>query len=143
MKKILIIMLTVLCFASCVKLEDKIRLQNEYTELSSEVAALKDKKNELTTEINQLDNAGRALGAGHEVHYIVKLKIKQGTFTLDPFEHIKNEMNAIEMELPVSRDYYNTLKVGQDLSNSFKWGSLVMNGDFSHLHVKVTGKRID
>jgi len=83
------------------------------------------------------------LQSGREPKYIVKFKIKQGTFTLDIFEHAKNEMNSIEIEVPVNRDYYNRLSIGQDITDSFKWGSLVMDGDFSTLHMRVVGKRIE
>lgn len=98
---------------------------------------------DLRDEISNLRKEKAALQSGREPKYIVKFKIKQGTFTLDIFEHAKNEMNAIEIEVPVNRDYYNRLSIGQDITDSFKWGSLVMDGDFSTLHMKVIGKRIE
>ena len=52
-------------------------------------------------------------------------------------------MNSIEVEFPVNKDYYNRLSIGQDMTDKFKWGSLVMDGDFSTLHMKVVGKRIE
>jgi hypothetical protein len=52
-------------------------------------------------------------------------------------------MNAIEVEIPVSKEFYNRLSVGQDLTDSFKFGSLVMDGDFSSLHMRVKNKRIE
>ena len=52
-------------------------------------------------------------------------------------------MNAIEIEIPVKKEYYDRLSVGQDITNSFKWGSLIVNGDFSTLHMKVIGKRVE
>ena len=139
MKKILAFIITLACLVSCYTDEDKARLQKECRELSSEVSYLRQRKETLSSEVYSLNNERKALKSGRELRYIVKFKIKQGTFTLDPFEHIKNNMNAIEIEVPVAKDYYNNLKIGQDLTDSFKWGSLVMDGDFSNLHMKVVG----
>jgi hypothetical protein len=78
----------------------------------------------------------------NEPTYIVKLEIKQSTFTLDIFEHIKNQVNAIEMEIPVDKRFYDSVRIGQEINRGFKYGSLIFNGDFSTLKVKVIGKRI-
>lgn len=75
-------------------------------------------------------------------YYLVTLQIKQSTFTLDIGEHIKNKMNAVEMTIAVDKRFYDSVKVGQDISNSFKTGSLLFNGDFSKLKVKVVKKQI-
>lgn len=77
-----------------------------------------------------------------EPYYLVTLKIKQSTFTLDIGEHIKNKMNAVEITIAVDKRFYNSVKVGQDISKSFKTGSLLFNGDFSKLKVTVVKKQI-
>ena len=143
MKKILTFIIALTCLVSCYTDEDKAQLQKECHGLVTEISTLKEKKEALYHEVSELRCERKAYAAGREPRYIVKFKIKQGTFTLDPFEHIKNEMNAIEVEVPVTRDYYNRLKIGQDLTDAFKWGSLVMDGDFSNLHMRVEGKRIE
>lgn len=143
MKKILTFIIALACLVSCYTDKDKAQLQRECNSLVTEVSELKGEKDNLIHELSELRTERKAYVYGHEPRYIVKFKIKQGTFTIDPFEHIKNEMNAIEVEVPVTKDYYNKLSVGQDLTDAFKWGSLVMNGDFSTLHMRVTGKRIE
>lgn len=137
-------------FASCYTSEDQKKLQEDCKVLQSQkttlvenVSTLKKNISGLQKEVNDLTRERNALRSGREPRYIVKFRIKQGTFTLDIGEHIKNNMNAIEVELPVNKDFYNKLKVGQDITDSFKWGSLVMDGDFSTLHMKVINKRIE
>lgn len=75
--------------------------------------------------------------------YVVKFKIHQTTYTIDPFEYIKNKMNDLEFEIPVDKAYYDKCKVG-DLINDpkLKMGSLIMNGDFSQLKIYISGKSI-
>lgn len=146
-----IIFVAVACLATaCYTDEDQKRLQEDCKALQSQkaylegqVGHLNDQVISLNQKVSELNSERRALQGGREPRYIVKFKIKQGTFTLDVFEHIKNEMNSIDIEVPVCREYYNRLSVGQDLTDAFKWGSLVMDGDFSTLHMRVVGKRIE
>ena len=135
---------------ACYTDKDYKQLQQDCKALSAQKQTLQSQVNSLNSQISGLSkrvsdlrNEQKARQNGKEPKYIVKFKIKQGTFTLDLFEHAKNEMNAIEVELPVNRDFYNRLSIGQDLTDSFKWGSLVMDGDFSTLHMRVVGKRIE
>ena len=137
-------------FTACYTTEDQKRLAQECkalevqkTQLQQTITTLKERQANLSTQVHDLTVQKNSIQTGREIKYIVKFKIKQGTFTLDIFEHAKNEMNSIEIEIPVNKDYYNSLSIGQDLTDSFKWGSLIMDGDFSTLHMKVIGKRIE
>lgn len=150
MKKILMLLLVCLTFTGCRTESDRQflnqeceRLEKECRSLRSTKSYLNDEVSSLRAQIRDLNVEKNALKSGREIKYIVKFEIKQGTFTLDPFEHIKNSMNAIEVEIPVSKDYYNRLSVGQDLTDAFKFGSLVMDGDFSSLHMRVKSKRVE
>lgn len=150
MRKFIVLALIAILSVSCYTDEDQARLQRECKSLASEkrhlqgqVGALNGQISALSAEIHDLNVQKNSLATGKEIKYIVKFKIKQGTFTLDIFEHAKNEMNSIEIEIPVNKDYYNKLTIGQDITDSFKWGSLIVNGDFSTLHMKVVGKRIE
>jgi len=151
MKHLIYIALALIVTAtSCYTSEDQKRLQQECKDLQIQKTNLQnqiDLKSQtvynLRQQVADLTKEKSALQSGMEPKYIVKFKIKQGTFTLDIFEHIKNEMNAIEIEVPVHKDFYNRLSIGQDITDSFKWGSLVMDGDFSSLHMKVVGKRVE
>ena len=151
MKKLFYFMAMCLVMASCAITDEEYQQKKEeYQKLSEQCQHLVVKKSGLSASISQLETDVRDLRTeknilqnGRTPKYIVKFQIKQGTFTLDPWEHIKNSMNAIEVEIPVDRDYYNALKINQDLTDAFKWGSLIMDGDFSNLHMRVVGKRIE
>ena len=151
MKKLFYFMAMCLVMASCTITDEEYqKKKEEYKRLSEQCQQLVVRNNGLNSSISELELQisdlrfeKNLIEKGKSPKYIVKFEIKQGTFTLDPFEHIKNSMNAIEVEIPVDRDYYNALKIGQDLTDAFKWGSLVMDGDFSNLHMRVASKRIE
>ena len=158
MKKLFYFMAICLVMVSCrVTDEDYQALKSEYAELAEQYDNLLSKRGSLNksilelngtisnlqTEIRDLRIEKKIIESGRTPKYIVKFEIKQGTFTLDPWEHVKNSMNAIEVEIPVDREFYNALKIDQDLTDAFKWGSLVMDGDFSNLHMRVKSKRIE
>lgn len=150
MKKVLVFAMFAVIFTSCYTDDDKDRLQLECKALTqqkenlqSTVSRLNNRKTYLLNQIHDLQIQKSAYETGREIKYIVKFKVKQSTFTLDIGEHIKNGMNAIELELPVSKSFYDKVSVGTEISSSFKMGSLLLNGDFSNLHMTVTGKRIE
>lgn len=143
MKKILTFVFALCVVTSCYDMSDKMRLQAECDNLATQKLYFENSITDLQSEISNLHREKSALQSGREPKYIVKFKIKQGTFTLDIFEHVKNEMNSIEIEVPVSKSYYDALCINQDLTDAFKWGSLVMDGDFSALHMRVIGKRVE
>lgn len=146
----ILILFTAIALTSCYTSEDQKRLQDECKSLKTQRDYLRHDIDmysqniyNLKQQVSDLNKERVALQSGRELKYIVKFKIKQGTFTLDISEHIKNAMNSIEIEIPVNKDFYNHLSIGQDITDSFKWGSLVVNGDFSTLHMKVIDKRIE
>lgn len=150
MKKFLVFAMFAVIFTACYTDNDKNRLQLECKALAqqkenlqSTVSRLNNSKTSLLKQIHDLQIQKSAYETGREIKYIVKFRIKQSTFTLDIGEHIKNGMNAIELELPVNKSFYDKVSVGTEISNSFKMGSLLFNGDFSNLHMTVTGKRIE
>lgn len=150
MKKFLVFAMFAVIFTACYTDDDKARLQAECKalvqqkeNLQSTVSRLNDNVSYLSSQVRDLQIQKSAYETGREIKYIVKFRIKQSTFTLDIGEHIKNGMNAIELELPVSKSFYDKVSVGTEISKSFKMGSLLFNGDFSNLHMTVTGKRIE
>lgn len=125
-------------FNSCNKQTRNQELRIERHELMHDVDSLRKEKELLEETIGELN----IIGTGREPQYIVTFRIKQATFTLNIAEHIKNEMNSIDMDIPVTKGFYDKLKTGQDITNDFKYGSLIMDGDFSKLHVTVKNKKI-
>ena len=148
MKKIIVFLsacVMIMSFTACHEYteSEKISLQRECEALERQKVLTQKHLTDLQQRVVDLEMTRNAYSSGKNIKYIVKFKIKQGTFTLDIFEHVKNNMNAIEIEIPVDKGFYDKLKINQDITNSFKWGSLIFNGDFSNLHMKVIGKRIE
>lgn len=80
--------------------------------------------------------------SGREV-YIVTYEISQSHITFDISEHIKDSMNTITMEIPVDKEYYDSLIIGQDIKDDFRIGSLIMKGSWGSWKVSVKDKRIE
>ena len=151
MKKFILILLAVIAFTSC----DEIRMQ-ERADLKDEINNLRYEKNNLSksvenlretntilmNEVSNLRTEKSAFTSGYEPVYLLTLEIKQSTFTLDLAEHAKNAINAIALQIPVSYTFYNKVSIGQNISEEFKYGSLILNGDFSKLKVKVKNKEV-
>ncbi len=73
--------------------------------------------------------------------YILELRLRQERFSLNPFSHMKDAMNAIEFEIPVDKEFYDSVKEKQDIVNDFRSGSFIMEGTWSDWTLKVIKKR--
>ena len=121
------------------------RLMKERKQLEVEVNGNRNINEQLKRQhkalVEQINKDKFALAVSNTI-YIVKIKIHQTTYTLDLEEHIKNKINDIEFEIPVDKAYYDKCSIGQNVSDpGLKLGSLLVNGDFSKLKVKIIGKR--
>lgn len=74
--------------------------------------------------------------------YVLALEIRQTRFSLDLFEHAKDAMNAAVFQIPVSKDYYEAVRVGTVISDEFRAGSLLFHGSLGNWQVKVINKAI-
>jgi len=100
-------------------------------------------ENQHKSLIDKINKDKFALSASSTI-YIVKIKIHQTTYTLSLTEHIKNKFNDVEFEIPVDKAYYDNCSIGQSVTDpGLKIGSLLRDGDFSKLKVKITGKRTE
>jgi hypothetical protein len=72
----------------------------------------------------------------------VTFEIKQEHYTLDLAQHMKDDMNAITIQIPVDKDYYDGVSVGAVIDDSFRMGSMVMKGSFGSWKVTVVDKEI-
>lgn len=109
--------------------EDVAKLEFEIAQLEAE----RDRLNEgiLNTKI---DN-GLA-------KYVITFNIKQTHFTLDIGEHLKDAMNDISIEIPVDKEYYDSVEVGDTIDDSFRVGSFIWKGSFGNWKVTVESKNI-
>ena len=104
----------------------------------------------LKVEISELENQRDLLKSeivdikveNGTAKYIVTFNIKQNHFTLDLSEHMKDEMNDISIQIPVDKDYYDSVNIGDTMTDDFRMGSLIMKGSFGNWDITVENKEI-
>ena len=144
MKRFLVI-IAVLCsccvLGGCTPKEDKlnsdiIKLETRVVDLKSEIENLKTEKDALTNEITdvKIENG--------TAKYIVTFNIKQSHFTLDISQHLKDSMNDISIQIPVDKEYYDSVEVGDVVADDFRVGSLIFKGSFGNWDVMIEDKVI-
>ena len=144
MKKIITIFLIVIfcfSFAGCASEEEKLnanidKLNSEITQLEGTVSELEKTRDTLKNEIADIKvEKGIA-------KYVVTFEIKQTHYTLDLEQHMKDEMNAITIQIPVDKEYYDSVSVGTVIDDSFRMGSMIMKGSFGKWKVTIKDKEI-
>lgn len=140
MKKLIVLILLSMLLIGCSKKDanDIIIKEQEHliVNLKSEVKALEKQKNKLDKiVIEEKQKKGVA-------KYIVTINIKQSHMIWDIEKNIKDNMNDIDIELPVDKEFYDSVKVGTVLDDSFRMGSLILEGSYGKWNVKVSKKEI-
>ena len=129
MKKYIVILIAMMAItlSGCSKTE---AVTNE------DVAKMEAERDQLNEEIlnTKIDN-GLA-------KYVITFNIKQTHFTLDIGEHLKDAMNDISIEIPVDKEYYDSVEVGDTIDDSFRVGSFIWKGSFGNWKVTVESKGI-
>jgi len=72
--------------------------------------------------------------------YMVELDIRNSSVSLSISKHIRNAMNAFQIELPVDKDFYDSVKVNQEIASNFKAASFLMKGSVSSVKITVVRK---
>lgn len=143
-KKFIIFMMVLTICASligCTSKEESlnnniIELETKIVELQTEVSALEAERDSLKNEITDIKiENGTA-------KYIVTFNIKQSHFTLDFTQHIKDEMNDISIQIPVDKEYYDSVEVGDTIADDFRMGSFIFKGSFGNWDITVEDKCI-
>ncbi len=138
-----------LFLSSC---ESKEQIQSEIMDLSSRRLDIYREIDSLQLDIsNQKQNLSslkkdvlelEIYSSGRTPKYVVKIRCKQSRISLDLEKLMKDEMNKFEFELPVDKDFYKSVSVGDDIADNFRVGSFIMNGTFSNWNLTVIDKRI-
>ena len=130
---VLIAMITI-TLSGCSKTETV--TNEDVAKLESEIAQLEAERDRLNEEIldTKIDN--------NLAKYVIAFNIKQTHFTLDIREHLKDAMNDISIEIPVDREYYDSVEVGDTIDDSFRVGSFIWKGSFGNWKVTVESKDI-
>ena len=111
-------------------------LEQQQQDILTQIAELEEQKNSLESDvIRAKENQGTA-------KYIITFSIKQTHVTLSISEHIKDAMNECTIEIPVDKEYYDSVSVGDVISEEFRAGSLIIHGSFGNWKVTVVNKEI-
>lgn len=136
MKKYIIVLITMIAItlSGCSKTETV--TNEDVAKLESEIAQLEAERDRLNEEIldAKIDN--------NLAKYVIVFNIKQTHFTLDIGEHLKDAMNDISIEIPVDKEYYDSVEVGDTIDDSFRVGSFIWKGSFGNWKVTVESKDI-
>ena len=124
----------VFCLSGCA--ENPEVLEQKITELKTQINELEIEKKNLEENVSNIKvDKGVA-------KYVVTLEIKQTHYTLDLEQHLKDEMNEITIQIPVDKEYYDSVSVGTVIDDSFRMGSMIMKGSFGKWKVTVKDKSI-
>lgn len=155
-------LLTTLVLSSC---EDTIlrneidRMKNEKTVLQNDIEQKKkelniihqekktlvEQRNSYQKEVTQLEKTHkymRILTSGRSPQYILKIRLRQSRMSLDLTKHIKDDMNKIEFEIPVDKEFYDSVQEGTVITKQFRTGSFILNGTWSDWKMTVKEKSI-
>jgi outer membrane murein-binding lipoprotein Lpp len=143
--KRLIMLVAVLCIfvslSGCATQEEMLRdniaeLEDRVSELKNEVSALEAQKATVQKEIVDIKvENGTA-------KYVLTIKVKQKHYNLSLEDHLKDEMNAITIQIPVDKEYFDSVMVGDTIADDFRIGSLVLKGSYGGWNITVEGKEI-
>lgn len=149
MKNVFIIFFVAALLFSCSRTPDEVqlainKLKFEERTLIKETQLLSDQIDTLELKISVLNekyDIYKSIAEGRKIHYIVMLEIGQSHF-LDVNAMIKDEMNKIKLPIEVSERFYNSVKVGEKLSDEFRMGSFLLEGSFGSWDIKIIDKKI-
>ena len=136
MKKYMIALIVIIAVTLSGCSETETVTNEDIAKIESEIAQLEAERDRLNEEIlnTKIDN-GLA-------KYVITFNIKQSHFSLDLGEHLKDAMNDISIEIPVDKEYYDSVEVGDVIDDSFRMGSFIWKGSFGNWKVTVESKDI-
>ena len=137
---VVIVACILLCLFGCSKEEmlnkDIERLEEKVLNLKSEIASLEKEKDAIQVEIVDVKiKNGTA-------KYILTINISQRHFSLDIGDYLKDAMNDIDIQIPVDREYFESVKIGDTISDEFRVGSFICKGSFGSWNITVKDKQI-
>lgn len=134
MKRIIIAIMCVFLLSGCASQTQLDEAKEK--ELQSQITSLEEEKNSLQEYIANYKSENDIK------KYVITLEIKQSHFTLDVGEHVKDAMNKVELEIPVEKQYFDSLNEGDVLDDSFRFGSWLIKGSYGSWKVKILKKEI-
>lgn len=97
----------------------------------------------LLTPAHAKQPAKAAVPPGPPPACVLTLEVKQLHWTLDPIEHLKDHVNALQFDLPADPAFCKDVKVGTLLDDKFRWGSWLFRQNYGQWSVRVVGIRVN
>ena len=105
---------------------------------NSEMEQLKKENAALSAQIQALKSGSST----KPLKYILKIRLKQASFTLNVKKHIQNAVNSVDFEIPVDKEFYDSVSKGTEIIDDFRFGSLILSGSFGDWEMTVKDKEI-
>lgn len=77
---------------------------------------------------------------GTEPVYLITIEVRQSHPATQIVDNISDKFNAITIELPVEKWYYDSVETGTILDNSFRTASFVTKGSLGSWKITVKSK---
>ena len=139
-KLISILLICIIFLTSC----GNGNLKAERENLETEISELEEDIRTLQSEKNSIEKLIQDLREENDIpNYIVTFEIGQQHVTLDIGDLLKDEINKTELEVMVSKEYYDAVDVGTVVNDDFRVGSLALKGSFGTWNIEVISKRIE
>ena len=74
--------------------------------------------------------------------YVITFNIRQQHYSLDVTDYLKDSMNDISISIPVDKEYYDSVEVGDTIADDFRVGSAIFKGSFGSWNITVEDKTI-
>lgn len=138
-KKLIGLFATVVCatalFTGCGNKTEN--MSAEVSQLQSQIDDLKQQKEKLEAEVvdKKIDN-GTAV-------YVVTINVAQSHPFWEIDSYIKDDMNDVDIDIPVSKEFYDSVEVGTVLDDSFRMGSFIMSGSYGSWDISISDKRVE
>lgn len=72
--------------------------------------------------------------------YILSISVRQNHLSLDIGTHLKDVLNKTYFEIPVAKEFYEVIEVGDVINDSFRFGSLLTAGSVGEIEIRVENK---
>jgi hypothetical protein len=105
---------------------------------NSEMKLLKKENLRLSQQLSDMQNGKIPV----KTKYILKLRLAQSNVSLSLKKHLKNYTNSIDFEIPVDKEYFDSLEKGSEIIDKFRFGSLILYGSFGDWEMTVRDKII-
>lgn len=142
-RNVKLLFIIICCFSLCNCKPKDVALEEKINRLENTIENKQIQINQLNATLDELNSKIIKIAEEKElVYYIVIFEVKQTHISLDLTEHLKDSVNAYRFQVPVDKDFYDNVRVGQELTQNFRFGSLLLKGTFGSNKIMIVDKNI-